>query len=155
MNVNDDNQYQDHLFSNVNRKRKCHGNRKAQRLRKRWRARGMKPTTIEKLLKRKNQTRTIAGSNQTNSNTMVTIGTSNTMSTERQPSLTQTTISNNIFKRKRVMSLQDIKSNPMIIKSTSSISMAQSALKKMKNETERMTEPPTKGEEDGTIKIPR
>ena len=48
-----ENKSSDQLVEEKKRRRKCHGNRKLQRFRKKCRARGMKPHNIEKKIKKR------------------------------------------------------------------------------------------------------
>jgi hypothetical protein len=112
------------------KKKKCRGNLKDQRFRRKCRAKGMKSRKIEKLLcrrkilheKKKNPT----------DNAVVHITTSNNEPNHENISSTEINSTMNLTKRKRDISVQDIKSNTRIPKSTSSISVAQPILKKMK-----------------------
>ncbi|CAF3087475.1 unnamed protein product, partial [Rotaria socialis] len=112
------------------KKKKCHGNLKDQRFRRKCRAKSMKSRKIEKLLfqrklihhKKKNPA----------DNAM-----KNTMKFNNKPghenvTSTEINLMRNLTKRKRDVSVQDIKSNTEISKSTSSISVVQTKLKKMK-----------------------
>jgi hypothetical protein len=64
-----ENNSSDQIVEKKKRRRKCHGNRKVQRFRKKCRARGMKPRNIEKKVKQKfgnshtNQTKSIVNNN--------------------------------------------------------------------------------------------
>jgi hypothetical protein len=48
MNVNNTNEQFDHQLRNQKQRKKCHGNRKDQRFRKKCRTRGMKSETVER-----------------------------------------------------------------------------------------------------------
>jgi hypothetical protein len=114
------------LVQNQIKKKKCRGNRKDQRFRRKCRAEGMKSRKIEKILHR----RKIIHHKKKNP-------TENPMNTNNQPdheNVSSTVVNSmqNITKRKRDISMQDIKSNTRIPKSTSSITVAQPKLKKMK-----------------------
>ncbi|CAM4833933.1 unnamed protein product [Rotaria magnacalcarata] len=109
------------------KKKKCHGNRKDQRFRRKCRAKGMNSRKIEKLLRRRKIIHHKKKKNPTH----------NTMNSNNQPnhenfSSTEINSMRNLTKRKRDISVQHIKSNTRISKSTSSISVAQSKLKKMR-----------------------
>ncbi|CAF1382181.1 unnamed protein product, partial [Rotaria magnacalcarata] len=117
------------LVQNQRKKKKCCGNRKDQRFRRKRRAEGMKSRKIEKILHR----RKIIHHKKKNP-------TENPMNTNIQQdcenvSSTEVNSMRNLTKRKRDISVQDIKSNIRIPKSTSSISVAQPKLKKMKTRT--------------------
>lgn len=104
------------------KKKKCHGNRKDQRFRKKWRARGMNTRKIEKLLNKRKRL------NHTNIVTPATKDQGQTTAT----TTTVLTMPRNDLKRKHDRSLQAITSHSTTSKSISSISMRQSATKKMK-----------------------
>lgn len=130
-------------MNNEIRKRKCHGNRKNQRFRKRCRARGMKPATIAKLLERRNRLNMMTGFHQTNNNMMITTTTTpfGTLSSQQRSSSIETT--SNSHKRKRIMSVQDLRVNQATTTST----------KKMKKKTEKMSLPLVQGNEKRINKI--
>ncbi|CAF2788571.1 unnamed protein product [Rotaria sp. Silwood2] len=120
-------------------RKKCHGNRKDQRFRKKCRARGMKLDQIEKLLQRHKriQNEIMHHDNKTMRNTTdehvaPTTKLKNTFNRTNDPSV-QKNSTTNPNKRKRDISLQYLSSNPTIPKSSSSISIVQPSLKKMKN----------------------
>ncbi len=122
-----------------NRGKKCHGNRQNQRFRKRCRAWGMKPKTITKLLEKRNQAKITTTTTTTNNHHQ----TNNNMNTEPTKSSTAAVqfrvpskqITTNFTKRKRDISLQELKTNQGMTKSTSSCSIIQPLPKKMKNKT--------------------
>ena len=118
------------LVQNQIKKKKCHGNRKDQRFRRKCRAKGMNSRKIEKLLHQ----RKILHEKQTNptNNAVAHITTSNNQPDRENVSSTEINSMRNLTKRKRDISVQDIKSTTSIPKSTSSISVAQPKLKKMK-----------------------
>ncbi|CAF1453354.1 unnamed protein product [Rotaria sordida] len=68
MNANNTNEQFVQRFSNARRSKRCHGNRRNQRFRKRCRARKMKPATIMKLLEKRNRTKTTINTNNTETN---------------------------------------------------------------------------------------
>ncbi|CAF4961173.1 unnamed protein product, partial [Rotaria socialis] len=115
---------------NQRKKKKCHGNRKDQRFRRKCRAKGMKSRKIEKLLLR----RKIIHDKKKNpiDNPMKNPINSNNKPDHENVSSTEINSTRNLTKRKRDISVQDIKSNTRIPKSTSSISVLQPKLKKMK-----------------------
>ena len=116
-------------MNNEIRKRKCHGNRKNQRFRKRCRARGMKPATIAKLLERRNRLNMMTGPQQTNNHTTITTTVPFDTSSQQRSYSIETT--NNSHKRKRIMSIQDLRADQATTTST----------KKMKKKTEKMSLP--------------
>jgi hypothetical protein len=138
MNVNKTNSSQcnDPLLNQQRQPKKCHGNRKDQRFRKKCRARGMKQAKIDKQLARRKQIQNKKNSTKTNAKNKD----DNTMrvpiSTNIPNQLTTTMTSLN--KRKRHISLQALNTNQMIGTSTSSISLAQPLLKKTKNENNKI-----------------
>ena len=145
MNVDDTNVHDDdRLPSNQEQQqkmRKCHGNRKDQCFRRKWRARGMEPAKIEKLLRKrkKNQKRKLdyirSFENDFEETTTVSKEVSSSrMELSKQPLRTTATITTttNLNKRKRDRSLQELKSHLTISKSTSSISIQQPLSKKVK-----------------------
>ena len=134
--------------------KKFHGNRKDQRFRRKWRARGMEPAKIEKLLrKRKKIKKRTLGyirsfANDFEETTTVSKEISSPrMELSKQPlratTTTITTTTTNLNKRKRDISLQKLKSHLTIPKSTSSISIKQPLSKKVKKPKKK------------TIKIPK
>ena len=112
------------------KKRKCHGNRRDQRFRKKCRARGMKSVKIEQLLnkhkqvEKKNNRSTDYVQHVTDDNSKTaTVQVSNEdFVTGNNPSKSTTTTGTNFSKRKRDVSLQGLKSKSVISKSVSSIS---------------------------------
>ena len=92
-------------------RKKCHGNRKDQRFRKKYRAQGMKPENIEKKLARRKQIEKIKTSTKNNDS------------------------ATNLNKRQREISIQELNTNHRLEKSTSSISMAKPLTKKEMNKT--------------------
>ncbi|CAF1678614.1 unnamed protein product, partial [Rotaria magnacalcarata] len=121
------------LVQNQIKKKKCHGNRKDQRFRRKCRAKGMKSRKIERLLHR----RKILHEKKKNptDNAVAHTTKSNNESNHRNVSSTKINSTRNLTKRKRDISLQDIKLNTGIPKSTSSISITQPKLKKLKKRT--------------------
>ena len=87
-------------------RKKCHGNRKDQRFRKKYRAQGMKPENIEKKLARRKQIEKIKTSTKNNDS------------------------ATNLNKRQREISIQELNTNHRLEKSTNSISMTQPLTKK-------------------------
>ncbi|CAF4148154.1 unnamed protein product, partial [Rotaria sordida] len=115
------------VSTNVQRK-KCHGNRRDQRFRKKCRAKGMKPKIIEKLLMKRKQ-----AENQNHNNTKYTNMQkiqSNKQTTDINNSSKPTTINPN--KRKRDVSLQELKLNSTLAQSTNQLSTSQPLSKKIK-----------------------
>jgi hypothetical protein len=108
--------------SQSRRKKKCHGNRKDQRFRKKCRKRGMKSARIEQLLNEQKQ----MNMNQQNSRRAEYFKDLmyDTYST------TEITMKQNLNKRKRDISLQDIASTSAISKSISTSSIQQPSRKK-------------------------
>ena len=141
MDINDTNIQADRPLLNQqnNKKRKCHGNRRDQRFRRKCRARQMKSVKIEQLLKKhkqvekKSNRRTDYIEHVTDDNSKTTTTVSNEESVARSnPSKSMTTTGTNFNKRKRDVSLQELKSKSIIPKSISSISIGQPLLKKKK-----------------------
>ena len=128
-------------MNNEIRKRKCHGNRKNQRFRKRCRARGMKPATIAKLLERRNRLNMMTGPQQTNNHTTITTTTPFDTSSQQRSYSIETT--KNSHKRKRIMSIQDLRADQATTTST----------KKMKKKTEKMSLTLVQGNEKRINKI--
>ena len=119
--------------------RKCHGNRKDQRFRRKCRALGMKSNKIDKLLKKRKQANRqsnqakVHGKNKAQTKTGVTI-----VNTSSEPMVIVT--APNPHKRKRNdLSQPTTKSILTIPKSTSSISIAQPTLKKTKKKDKHPT----------------
>ena len=96
-------------------RKQCHGNRRDQRFRKQRRALGMKPENIEKKLARRKQIEKLKNSTKNNDK-------------HTTDSVT------NLTKRNPEISLQQLNTNHILAKSTSSISMAQPLTKKTKKE---------------------
>jgi superfamily II helicase len=106
------------------KKKKCHGNRKDQRFRKRCRAQGINPRKIERLIKQRKKLL-----NQNNQKQTTTAATAATATTNR-----------NLNKRKHHISIQNLQVHSTIPKSTSSISVSQQPVtKKMKYTTNPIT----------------
>ena len=131
-------------------KKKCHGNRRDQRFRRKCRALNMKPKKIEKILKKRNNRQNKQNQKRNNANSTMK---NNQQATILNPVLTHsnrpillppttmttatstnrtTTIVTKLNKRKRDISIQDIQrhSKTMIPKSTSTISVGVQHLKK-------------------------
>jgi len=138
MNVNDTNEQFDYQFPHQNEGRKCHGDRRDQRFRKKCRTQGMKSATITKLLKKRNQAKTNHNNNnnhhQTHNNLAITI--SNKVLTQISGQLNEMTP--NLNKRKRNVSLQELKTNQIMTKSASLISISQPSSKKAKEKKKIM-----------------
>lgn len=116
------------------RKKKGHGNRRNQRFRRKCRARGMKPKTIEKLMKRRKQINN-RETNQTNTTDgmMATTASSTThVQTRKDDQTRQVKTTTNLNKRKRNVSMQELRANSTIPKSTSTISITAPVSKKMR-----------------------
>ncbi|CAF2065837.1 unnamed protein product [Rotaria magnacalcarata] len=118
------------VVQNQIKKKKRHGNRKDQRFRRKCRAKGMKARKIEKLLRRRKLLRE-KKKNPTVS-AVAHITTSNNEPSHKNVSSTEINSRRNLTKRKRDISVQDIKSTTRIPKSISSISVAQPKLRRMK-----------------------
>jgi hypothetical protein len=136
---------------------KCHGNRRDQRFRRKYRALNMKPQRIEKMLKKRNyrnkqnQKRnnvksTVQNNAQTNvlnqvithNNKLMLLPPATTINTATTDTTTTTKRTKiiKLNKRKRDISMQDLKyPSTMISKSTSSISIAAHRLKKKQKTT--------------------
>jgi len=117
--------------------KKCHGNRRDQRFRKKWRARKLKPAKIEKKLIRRKQIQNKKSSttnnvNNANDNTMEISASTNI---SNRPT-TMTTI--NFNKRKRDISLQELNVNQTIGNSNSSICLAPPTLKRTKKKNHKI-----------------
>ena len=146
MDTNETNIQEDAQPRHQQQRKKCHGNRKDQRFRRKCRVRGMKSGKIKKLLEKRKkisrrpnrmnghvrnlggvETDTVAPSN------------ASTMETNAQAMPMTTTTTSNTHKRKRDdLSQSRTTANPMIPKSTSSVSIAQPAPKKTKAAVIRM-----------------
>ncbi|CAF1006715.1 unnamed protein product [Rotaria sordida] len=103
MNPNNTNSNNDQQFPTHVRRKKCHGNRRNQRFRKKCRAKGMKPKIIEKLLMKRNQAENRNHNNRKHTNIQKTQ--SNKQTTDINNHSKPTTI--NPIKRKRDLSLQE------------------------------------------------
>ncbi|CAF4964931.1 unnamed protein product [Rotaria sp. Silwood1] len=127
------------------RRKKRHGNRKDQRFRKKCRAKGMKPEKIEELLQRNKEIpkKKKKHVNKTMRNTTdehaPSTTTANTISNRTNDRSVQRNSTPNPNKRKRDVSLQQLSSNPTIPESTSSLSIVQPSLKKMKKKKKTKT----------------
>ncbi|CAF1513519.1 unnamed protein product, partial [Rotaria magnacalcarata] len=120
------------------KRKKCHGNRRNQRFRRKCRAEKMKPAKIEKLIKKRNRSyeknkipKTNIESTKLKSD-LAPVG----KNYQSQPIVKTATCFN---KRKRDISSQQLSStimNQTIPKTTSSISIVESSSKKMKNISE-------------------
>ena len=124
-------------------RKKCHGNRRDQRFRRKYRALNMKSIKIEKMLKKRNKlntrkTNVRSTDKKTNNHANVSspiLTDRNTPIVLAPPTATTTPKRRtNLTKRKRDISLQDLKTHTTIMpKSTSSISIAaQHKIKKQK-----------------------
>ncbi|CAF4078673.1 unnamed protein product, partial [Rotaria sordida] len=142
MNVNDMDRHDDVPILNQQpqpQQKKCHGNRRNQRFRRKCRAHKMKPSKMEKLIKKRNLIHKKNQKNNsirraTNSNIELTIRKNN----QSQPITTTTDLN----KRKRDISLQELsKTNTTISETTSSVSIVQPSSKKMKNLSKTITNP--------------
>ena len=146
MDTNETHMQEDAPPHHQQQRKKCHGNRKDQRFRKKCRVRGMKSGKIKKLLeKRKKISRRpnrINGHVRSGGGAETdTVAPSNALTMETNaPSMAMTTTTtSNTHKRKRDdLSQSQTTTNPMIQKSISSISIAQPALKKTKAVVIRM-----------------
>lgn len=96
------------------KKKKCHGNRKDQRFRRKCRAKGMKSRKIERLLHRRKLLH-YKMKNPTE-NTMQNAMNINNKTDHENVSSTEINSMRNLTKRKRDISVQDIKSNTRIPK---------------------------------------
>ncbi|CAF4397069.1 unnamed protein product, partial [Rotaria magnacalcarata] len=141
MNVNKSHLVDDPPSAHQEKKRgkKCTGNRQDQRFRKKCRARGIKADKIEKLLQAKKKIHN-QRKNKTNNSTSITTNDNNILTTSKNVSIRNKDPSirekskTNLTKRKRDVSLQQQSNlNTTIPKSTSSISILQPALKKVKH----------------------
>lgn len=164
MNVNDANGQENHSHppnqqqQQQQQRKKCRGNRRNQRFRRKCRAQGMKQAKIEKLLQNRNQINNNNNNNdsyQTNSNTIRNMTNDNRQikvidkestteknnSSEQMITMATEAPVANLNKRKRDISLNDLKTNSTIPKSTSSISILQPSLKKKRNKKKKKTIP--------------
>lgn len=108
--------------------KKCHGNRRNQRFRRKWRKRGMKSTKIEKLLKKRNHTN-IPQNRRTSDYIRNMMDVSDI-----------TTTNQHLNKRQRNISSQQIVSTSVMSKSASSSSISQPLRKKVATGTPMLTE---------------
>jgi hypothetical protein len=144
-------------------KKKCRGNRRDQRFRRKYRARNMKPGRIEKLLRNRDQMnhnhhQTTTVNREDPAHNRIQTKVLNEISTFQknkplQPTNTTSTIAiattekttatatTNQIKRKRDISLQELQKYSTIPKSTSTISMLQPSLKKLKEKRTTKTIP--------------
>jgi hypothetical protein len=124
-------------------RKKCHGNRRDQRFRRKHRALNVKPKKIEKMLKKRNRQdqqhkktnnvksttknnlqTNILNQGSTHNNKPMLLPPATTMITTASNTTTTTTMIKPLNKRKRDISIQDLKTHStMIPKSTSSISI--------------------------------
>ena len=102
----------DNMNQQQTRKKKCHGNRRDQRFRKKCRTRQMKPETIEKLLRRRKQIQ----NTETYSNK------------DNQANTTDPILMTNVMKRKRTSSTKETNINR-------SLTNVHPSKKKLKNGT--------------------
>ncbi|CAF4890970.1 unnamed protein product, partial [Rotaria socialis] len=126
MNVDDTNDLDDHRLPRQRRRKQCHGNRRDQRFRRKYRKRNMQEKTIKKLLDRRHQAATTTNNNNNN----MEIVNSNQRSTTINDTSTSTMINDN--KRKRNVLSQEQKLNQIMIKSTSQLLIDPPLSKKMK-----------------------
>ncbi|CAF5138119.1 unnamed protein product, partial [Rotaria sp. Silwood1] len=127
MNPNDTNTNNDQQQFPTNvRRKKCHGNRRNQRFRRKCRAKGMKPKTIEKLLMKRNKADNRNHNNTKRTNMQTTE--SNKHTTDINNHSKPTSINPN--KRKRDVSSQELKLNSTLVRSTSQSSTRQPSSKK-------------------------
>ncbi|CAM4843607.1 unnamed protein product [Rotaria magnacalcarata] len=115
------------------KKKKCHGSRKDQRFRRKCRAKDMKSRKIEKLLLRRKLIH-YKKKNPADNEMKNTMKFNNKPGHENVPS-TEINSMRNLTKRKRDISVQEIKLNTGISKSTSSISVVQPKLKMLQRRT--------------------
>ncbi|CAF1289522.1 unnamed protein product [Rotaria sordida] len=119
--------------------KKCHGNRRNQRFRRKCRAHKMKPTKMEKLIKKRN---CIHKKNQKNNFIRRTTNTNIELTIRKNNQSQPITTTTDLNKRKRDISLQELsKTNITIPETTSSISIVQLSSKKMKNLSKTITNP--------------
>jgi hypothetical protein len=147
METNETNIHEEVQPAHEQQRAKCHGNRKDQRFRQKCRARGMKSGKITKLLEKIKQGN--HRQNQINGNIQnmrgdvtETIAPSHTltMETNAQSMPTAITTISNTHKRKRDdVSQSQTRTEPMIPRSLSSVSIAQPASKKTKPSMIRMS----------------
>jgi hypothetical protein len=158
MNVNDTNIQDDRqLLLNQQQTKKCHGNRRDQRFRRKCRARGMKPAKIAKLLNKNKQInqknnrindyiRHLANENRKTTTVSNKVSDQSSDDLLKQQMATTTT---NLNKRKRDILLHELKSNSTMPKSISSISIMQPLPKKIKKKP--MTNPIVQEEDNNSI----
>ena len=111
------------LIIQTRSRKKCHGNRRNRRFRRKWRKRGMKPSKIEKLLKKRNRTdqnQRISRRDEYFKDFMNDIYVDVPATTEP-----------NVNKRKREVPSHELTSTSVVPKSISSISIRQPLRKKM------------------------
>ncbi|CAF3028976.1 unnamed protein product, partial [Rotaria sp. Silwood2] len=115
-------------------KKKCHGNRKDQRFRKKCRVRGINPEKIEQKLARRKQIKQKKNSAKRNvketNKSAVTVP--NSANIRNQPTTTTMTTRRGINKRKRDTSLQELNTNQALTKSSPSITTTKPLAKKTK-----------------------
>ncbi|CAF1070165.1 unnamed protein product, partial [Rotaria magnacalcarata] len=118
-------------------RKKCHGNRRDQRFRRKCRAEKMKPAKIKKLIEKRNR---FQKKNKEPTTNIESTKLNKELLASKQNYQSQPIITTNLTKRKRDISSQQLSSaiNLTIPKTTSSISIAQSSSKKMKNISEIM-----------------
>ncbi|CAF4570229.1 unnamed protein product, partial [Rotaria socialis] len=107
-------------------RKKCHGNRRDQRFRRKCRAEKMKPAKIKKLIKKRNR---FQKKNKKPTTYIESSKSKNELSSSRQNYQSQPIITTNLSKRKQDISSQQLSStiDLAIPKTTSSISIAQSS----------------------------
>ncbi|CAF4887223.1 unnamed protein product, partial [Rotaria socialis] len=117
--------------------KKCHGNRRDQRFRRKCRAEKMKPAKIKKLIEKRNR---FQKKNEKPTTNIESTKLNKELLSSKQNYQSQPIITTNLTKRKRDISSQQLSSaiDLTIPKTTSSISIAQSSSKKMKNISEIM-----------------
>lgn len=113
-------------MSQQRNKKKCHGNRNDQRFRKKYRIRGMKPETIEQLLRQRKEI-------QNNNKSLYE--TEQTNMTNVNPT---TTVVTNTNKRKRDLSIQELNTNETSENLAGTMCVQQLSRKKHRNETKSM-----------------
>ncbi|CAF1210730.1 unnamed protein product, partial [Rotaria magnacalcarata] len=118
-------------------RKKCHGNRRDQRFRRKWRAEKMKPAKIKKLIEKRNR---FQKKNKEPTTNIESTKLNKELLSSKQNYQSQPIITTNLTKRKRDISSQQLSSaiDLAIPKTTSSISIAQSSSKRMKNISEIM-----------------
>ncbi|CAM4828906.1 unnamed protein product [Rotaria magnacalcarata] len=129
-------EYQKKHEANRAPRKKCHGNRRDQRFRRKCRAEKMKPAKLKKLIKKRNH---IYNKNKKPTTNIESTILNKKLLSSRQ-NYQQPIVTTNLSKRKRDISSQQL--SPTIDltrpKRTNSISIAQSSSKKMKNISEIM-----------------